>query len=188
VTAGELFRELAPRVGPALEREFKGRRDLCILATAIATDVADYFGIRVTAVPVQAMVYNDAWIERVQAGLAPEGRAWAIGIGYDPDDPHRAAGVLATQPNRWCGHLVAVADGYLGDFSIKQAERPDRDLLTGWAVVSPVPDSLCWNFRSEDGTYIEYRRIESTVWRRSPDWRGHSRRRHIVGRLIREVR
>jgi hypothetical protein len=91
---------------------------------------------------------------------------------------------------KWPGHLVARAEGFMGDFTIQQAERKERGLVTGPAVVCEFPDAkFKWLLADEaTGTTIEYWKLEDETYRRSPDWTNWKRRSPVVGKLIRAVR
>jgi hypothetical protein len=187
VTARELFELLAPLVAPAVEEVFH-RRDLCVLTTRIAIDVASYFDIHVEPLPVKVILYNAAFARHVEAGFAGVERgnpaawgdgSWSVGIGFcaPPDGTPK-----------WDGHLIAVADGCFADFSIQQAERVEHDIITGPAIVGPY-GRVGWNCTHEEsGTVVEYKRTGDDSWRTAPDWRDAKRRRPIVGKLIRAVR
>jgi hypothetical protein len=186
VNARELFEQLAPLVAPALEQAFD-RRDLCILAARVAIETAAYFGIEATPVAVKVMAYNDSFARHLadkdvdfQQPCSTWGDdSWAVGIGCGkPPDC-----------NRWDGHLIAVADGCFGDFSIQQAERLERNIHTGPALVGPYTGQMKWKaIEGNSGTVVEYSRIADDFWRSAPDWRDAKRRRPIVAALIRTVR
>jgi hypothetical protein len=187
VTARELFESLAPLLAPALEQVF-GRRDLCILSTRVAIETAKYFGIRATPVAVKAMLYNDAFAQRVESGFAGVDRgnpaswgdgSWSVGIGCGKPE----------EPGRWDGHLIAVAEGVFGDFAIQQAERLEHNIVTGPALVGPYCGQDAWKaIENESGTVVEYSRIADTTWRSAPDWTDGARRKPVVGALIRALR
>lgn len=180
----DLFEELAPLVAPALEAEW-GQRDLCILATAVVIDVATYWGIEVRPLPVQAVIYNAAFAAHVAEGDCDVRKWWpvdgshSVGIGFGID----------LKGGKWPGHLIAEAGGWFGDFSINQAERLDKDVVTGPAVVGPLPAEGSWAGLHSSGTKIEYRRHpDPGDWRKAPDWRNMARRRKLAGMLIREIK
>lgn len=180
MTAEKLFEHLGPLVAPALEQLFN-RRDLCIVATAVAIDVAEYFGITARPLPVRTVAYNALFAERYDAGRTDFENWWAegahsVGIGF------------GAQARKWDGHLIVAAGGMFGDFSIRQAERLEKGIVTGWAVAGPLPEQDYWTLESGQGTRIEYQRIANSGYLRSPDWRDKARRRTIVGALIRRVR
>jgi hypothetical protein len=186
VTARELFEEMAPIVAPVLEEHFE-RRDLCILATRVAIDVAAYFGVQAVPMPVKVVLYNEPFARHVANEFADVDRtnvaswgddSWSVGIGCGT--PKRVGG--------WDGHLIAVADGCFGDFSIQQAERLAHNIVTGPALVGPYSGAPMWQAMNDTGTVIEYRPIEDNQWRAAPDWRDSVRRRPLVGKIIRAVR
>jgi len=187
MTAPELFEAMSPLIAPMLEAEFE-RRDLCILATRVAIEVAAYFGIEATPVPVKVILYNATFARHVAANFEDvEDRtnpaswgdgSWSLGCGLG-------------RPNkfgRWDGHLIAVADGWFGDFSISQAERLQYDIVTGPALVGPYSPPMWRAVGEHTGTVIEYSRIADDTWRGSPDWKDAKRRRPVVAKLIRTLR
>lgn len=213
MTAPELFERMAPFVSPIIEQEFN-RRDLCILATRVAIDVAAYFGVHAAPMPVQVILYNEAFARHLADGFAGVDRtspaswgdgSWSVGIGCGKPE----------RDNGWDGHLIAVAEqevspkcrnvlfpgdpstcqddpcacsvDWFGDFNIQQAERLQHNIVTGPAVVGPMAGPT-WKAINDTGTVIEYTRIEDDRWRTAPDWRDAARRRPLVGKIIRAVK
>lgn len=187
--AQELFEGLAPLLAPALEAEFR-RRDLCILATRIALDVAAYFGVRAEPVSTRAVVYNAAFAAHIERGFEdvdiarwkPLDGSYSVGVGFGLPN----GGVPI--PGRWNGHLITVAGGWFGDFSIGQAERPRYDILTGPAIVAPFPQADAWRGELSSGAVVEYQVTRDLSYRRGPDWTDKARRRPIVGAMIRRLK
>jgi hypothetical protein len=187
VTAPELFEQLAPLVAPALEQAFH-RRDCCILTARVAIEVSAYFGLLAEAVPVKAILYNEPFAQRVANGFAGADRgnpatwgdgSWSVGVGFGKPPEF----------GKWDGHLIAVADGIFGDFSIQQAERLQHNIQTGPALVGAYTGAAMWKaIHEESGTVVEYQRIEDNTWRQAPDWKDAARRRPVVGGLIRALR
>jgi len=186
MTAAELFRRLAPLVGPALEAGFK-RRDLCVFATRIAIDVGQYFGVEVEPVATRVMLYNRAFAAHVDRGeidvkaYSPVDGSWSVGIGYGYTPGQSKDG-------KWNGHLIAVAGGMFGDFSLWQAERPQYSIIVGPGVIGPYSGKEMWSAENSEGTRVEYQRVEDLGYRAGPDWRFADRRRRIVGAIIRELK
>lgn len=185
MTALALFDALAPVLPVAVEAQL-GRRDACIFATRVALEVAVFFGVDARPLPVQVLLANEAFSKHLDEG-DQDVRKWAdidgshsVGIGF---------GYLPGQVpfNSWNGHLILAADGVFGDFSIQQAERPEKGIVTGPAVVGPLPDRLNWTLVGPNGTSLHYRRIEDRDYRHSPDWRLAHRRRRICALLIRAL-
>lgn len=191
MTAAELFERLSPLVAPALE-DIYDRRDLCILATRCVLDVCEYFGVAASPLAVRAILYNAAFAARIERGeaeavtnadvcrWAKEDGSWSVGIGFGP-----------VRPAKWNGHLVAAADGVFGDFSIGAAERVAHGIVTGPALIGPLPAAGPWSATNDEGTTVEYTRIEDAAretFRAAPDWRDRRRRTRIVGALIRYLK
>jgi len=182
-TARNVFDAMAPYIGPFIEYEY-GQRDLCILATKVAIEVAAYFGVKATPVPVQTLVYNAAFARHAADGFQGVDRSnvaswgddsWSIGVGFG--SPRRALG--------WDGHLLCVADGWFADFSIRQMERLEHDIVMPPALVGPYqPPS--WKAERRDGSVtVEYRLLQNEDWRNAPDWREPKRRRKLAAKVIR---
>jgi hypothetical protein len=186
VTAREIFEQLAPLVAPLLEQEF-GRRDLCILATRVAIETAAYFGVEAVPVPVQVILYNEAFARHVADGFAGVDINNVASWG----DGSWSVGVKTSAPEssgRWNGHLIAVADGCFGDFSIQQAARPQHGIHTGPALIGPYAGECRWKAMNDAGTTVEYQQIADGRWRNAPDWKNAASRRPLVGKLIRALR
>jgi hypothetical protein len=168
------------------------RRDLCIFSTRIALDVGAYFGLKIEPLPVRLLVLNAAFVSHLDTTPNPtmadlrawNDGSWSLGVGYNDESGNagmRARGV-------WNGHLIATADGYFGDFSIRQAERPARKIFTGDFVIGPLPPKPIWIMENEAGMQLRYERMETQEYLAAPDWRREDRRRRIVGALIRNIR
>lgn len=186
MTPRALFGAMGPLLAPALENAFE-RRDLCILATGVAIDVAQYFGVEACPLPVRLIAYNAPYARHVEDGFAGVDKydpktwhdgAWSVGIGCGKPEAD----------NRWDGHLIAVTDECFGDFSLQQAERLEHGIVLGPALVGPYAGEEMWRAENNEGTVVEYCRLESNDWRNAPDWKDRARRRPIVGGLIRALR
>lgn len=187
MTAEELFHRLVPLVAPMLEAGLH-RRDLCVLATRIVIDVAEYYGLQVEPVAVQLVAYNAAFASHVEncfldvdvAHWKPLDGSHSVGAGFGLKDGK------ATPKGYWNGHLIAVCDGWFGDYAISQVDRPEHGIRTWPGIVAPYTGAKGWQL-SYGGTTIEYYRIEDEGYRRGPDWRDQKRRRRLVGPLIRSL-
>lgn len=194
MTALQLFEALHDRIPEAIEAEY-GANTNCILATRVAIEVATHFRIEVRPMAVRAMLFNAPFVKHVQEG-DPDVRKWepidgsysvGIGYGYQPGQ---------SSYKRWDGHLIAVADGCFGDFSIQQAERPLLGLITGRAIVGPLrydprlgsPWDKWFLVDPVHGTAIHYERKDDESYRLAADWRDEARRRKLAGPLIRALR
>jgi hypothetical protein len=181
----KLFEAMAPLVAPTLEQYFH-RRDLCILATRVAIDVAAYFGVQAEPMAVKVMLYNEPFARHMADDFAGVDLNDVASWG----DGSYSVGIGCGKPegdNRWDGHLIAVASGSFGDFNIQQAERLAHNIVTGPAVVGPVAGSM-WKAVNDTGTVVEYRRIDDDRWRHAPNWKDAARRRQPVGKIIRALK
>jgi hypothetical protein len=153
-------------------------------------EVASYFRIPVYPMAVQVVLMNAQFAKHVAAGDM-DVRKWAaidgshsvgIGCGYHPGQSREGS---------WDGHLIAAStEGCFGDFSIQQAERIKKNIITGRALVGPISEGLRgWTaIEPESGTEIQYKRTNDARYRLAPDWREEGRRRKISGPLIRAIR
>jgi hypothetical protein len=192
MTAEELFTSLVPLIAPAIEERW-GRYNGCILATRVAVDVARYFGIIARPLAVRAIVCNSEFLLGVERGettveemAAHDGYAVGVGFGRDPitgligcDSAH-----MAKRHNAWNGHLIVTAEGIFADFSIQQAERPQRSIITGPGIIGLLPDKQAWTVELEGGAMVQYRCIHEKTFRTAPDWAKASNRAQIVAKLI----
>jgi hypothetical protein len=133
----------------------------CIQSCHILAALLEDFGMRALSLPVEATVFNRAYVERTaQDGPPPdwqtierwhqESRAFVVRIGH------------GVSP----GHLILItedADGAaLWDPSINQATEADCSLVLPWLLVgSPVDLAALYagqmvECRLEDGTAIQY--------------------------------
>jgi hypothetical protein len=186
LTPEALFHGLAPLVGPCLWDRWQ-RRDLCVLATAVAIDVAAYFRIEAVPVPCKLVAYNAPFAKHVESGTAGEGTpqqwgdgSWSVGIGMG----------LPEAEGRWDGHLIVEAGGWFADYAIRQVERPEHNIITGDAIVGPLPaGGQSWSCDDPNtGTVVDYKRTGNQSFRNGPDWTHKARRRAIVGQLIRQIK
>ena len=186
MNASELFAWLSGRISAAVEAEF-GRYDCCILTTRLAIEIAAHFGLHVRPMPVKVVLINAAFAKHVDEGdynvekWSPIDGSHSVGIGCGFERGKD------TQ-NLWNGHLIAAAPDCFGDFSIRQAERLAKGIVTGPAVIGPLSEARSWRvIEPETGTEIQYQRIRDTRYRTSPDWKDGKRRRKLAGPLIREA-
>lgn len=188
MTAPELFQGMAEIMPEEIKAKFPWHEGLCILSTRIAMDVGAYFRIDVQPLACQVFICNRQFHQHVLAKEDYDVEKWyqldgshSIGIGFDKYET----------PGRYNGHVIAVADGVYGDFSIRQAERVEQGIVTGPAVIGPYMAGIPgWEVVSEeDGTRLEYYVKENqSGFKDAPDWRDAQRRKSIVGRIIRALR
>jgi hypothetical protein len=187
----ELLSELCNVARPIILERF--RPDSCIVSTRIAIDVLDYFGIKAKALPVKLGAYNPLAWESVEKGVEPDwnGGAWGVGIGT-------ASPIAFTRqsPSGVDGHLVAlVEDTTLLDLSIDQASRPAKGITLAPYFGAIRPENLAGFeegeglvFRVDGDCRIVYWRHPERFHLQAPDWTDRSRRKDLVGRIIRAVR
>jgi hypothetical protein len=181
---------LAPILMPHLERECN-RRDLCIAATKVAICVGAYFGVEVRAQPCRVMVVNRQFAARL-AEASAKGISWAeVNIkAFAALDGSHSVGIGFPGPqnrdHKWPFHLIAAGGGWIADFSIQQAERLERGIKTGTALVAKLaPHVSC--VEKETGSEVYYWMLNDMGYKRAPDWK-HSRTSRLAGPLIRAIR
>jgi hypothetical protein len=187
MTTRDVFEALATALPEAVEEAFQ-RLDLCIFSTRVALDVCAYFGVEARALPVRVVAYNRQFAVHVDSGAAAHMKpddlkadgSYTVGLGFGKPD-------LDTT-RFWAGHLIAAGPDCFGDFSIRQAERVDKEIITGPSVVMEYEGQQKWWLANEHGTVLEYTQIEDRRYLRSPDWRDEKRRCKLVGALIRDVK
>lgn len=184
MTALKLFNALAPLVGPGAQIQFD-RRDLCIYTTRVAIDVAAYFRIEARPIPCRVFLCNSQFSRHIDEGdpdinkhAAADG-SHSVGVGFGGPDR-----------DKWDGHLITAADGVFADFSIRQAERADHGIVTGDAIIGPLPSvGDVWGCQEQSsGTRVEYQLIENNKYLNAPDWKNRKRRNALVGSLIRLIK
>jgi hypothetical protein len=157
------------------------RPDSCIATTRLLLDVLARERITAYALAVDARVANMAAERLLAAGAgadSPDGRAaWeAAGAWVVAIERGEAA------PDRWAGHLVAVAERrFLVDAALDQAARPERGIAIMGPVVAPVGEPF---LRGREGlvgqlgaTTVRYRaRPGDRSYRAAPDWADPTRR------------
>jgi len=174
----------------------------CIAATRIVIDVLDYFGVEASPLAAQVYLYNGPMLDRLdrdglpatqeeaQSWLKEDPALWSVGLGVGD----------GCSPERWPGHLVAVArfhgELWLIDGSLGQGCRPHRGIHAPAVFIAPVEesflqgDSRAWE-KSGDGwrTRVEYwPQPERRDWISSPNWkRDNTPCRKEAGRIIRAI-
>ena len=166
----QLFEQLKPLIHSEVEAVYPGV-GCCILTTRIVIEVASYFGISVSPLAVRMVVYNRACAED------PKGYgSYSLRCGF------------GARPGRWNGHLIAVVGNTFGDFSVQHAERLERQIITGPALVGDYYGWQGWTAVNEHGTHFEYHSTGDTSYRQKPDWKDEKRRRPIVAKVIRALK
>jgi hypothetical protein len=176
----ELFDRLSDVVYPALLEAY--RPDCCIAAAAILTRVFDHFGYRANVIPVSVEIYNAAMLKAFRANVnippasEPAKRemffeltgAWGIGIF-----PGGAVRDRRGRPG-YGGHLLVYVERFLVDATIKQAERPEKNvILPNMIVVGEAADRLVrqGSVSLQVGDCaIRYKKIDNESYRTAPDW------------------
>lgn len=191
---------------PIILEEFN--LDSCIATTRIGIDVLDYFGIKATALPISAVVFNKEALDLLTSGTSMEdlkaimaaipidepGGPWSIGVG--------AGGPL--KHNDWAGHLIATIPeaSTIIDLSIDQASRPHKNFtLVPYHAVLDEDD--WWSgkepmatFSNADGCYLLLDRrvpdpvgyLSSPNWKRTSNVEGGKPFKALTGRIIRAVK
>jgi hypothetical protein len=183
VFARQLLAELACLLPNAMEREFPGHLG-CILATRLAIEVCEHFGVKARPLACQVIAYNAQYKAHMDRGDEFDVERWyredgahSVGIGFDQGD----------QPGSWNGHLIVVAEDTFADYTLMNVERPMLGLIIGMPLVGPYRGTRTWMAENGHGTVVEYKEIDNTRYRAAPDWTDPKRRKAICGPLIREM-
>lgn len=165
------------------------RPDSCIATTRLLLDVLARERIAAYALAVDARVANMAAERLLAAGTGSEslaGRAaWVVA----------GAWVVAIErgeaaPDRWAGHLVAVAERrFLIDAALDQAARPERGIVLAGPVVAPVGEAFLRGRQGLVGqlgaTTVRYRtRPGDRSYRTAPDWADPTRRAAALAAVL----
>jgi hypothetical protein len=188
-----LLNALGQLIPPLVESEF-GRRDLCILSTRIAIEVAARFHVLLRPLPVQLCAFNPAMVARINlANRMPrdldethrwcQNGAWGVGIGYGHTNRR--------MPEGFDGHLVAVSQQWFLDSALKQVERPARDLYVDPYAVLPV-DALRLRkphcHVTPRGVVLLYMAAPDRIaFLQARDWLERSRRKRLIDELVTKV-
>lgn len=187
MNARELFEALAPVVAPTLEHVF-GKRNNCLLSTRVVMEIGQRVGVALSPLPVQMIVCNEQWATHVEAlkcsptdgdgaAWAKLDNSWAVGVGY--------RGASGPAANGWDGHMVVRSTSWFADFSVNQAERPERGIITGEAFIGEIPNRPVWTFQNNHGTLIRYApHVADTRFRHAPDWTERERRRLLADKIM----
>jgi hypothetical protein len=185
--AAALFDVLGELVPPAITKLYPWHAGCCILATRVAIEVAAHYGIEARPLPVQVLLYNEAFRRHLEAREELDVHNW-----YQQDGSHSIGlgfGAPEMGADKWAGHLIVTADGLFADLSIRQAERLERKIVTGGFLVGPYrPGLQAWEAVNDHGTAIQYKTSANMAYTAAPDWCDPKRRRQLAGPIIREVR
>lgn len=175
----DLIARLTPVVWPALREEYAP--DCCIAATRILKGVFEHYGYTSQGVPCNVYVFNPKCHELMQKGLVPEDPqerlalyektgAWGLGITRDSERLGREI-----PGGRFGGHLVLKVRQVLIDATLKQADRPDKQIvLPDFAVMRNVPGGF-WTDKNftvfvDNGCTVTYEHNHNYSYRAAPDW------------------
>jgi len=180
----ELIERLAPVAYPALCEEYLPT--CCIAAAAILTRVFREYGYRAEVIPATVRIYNAGMVkllrDRVRIPDDEERRemffelhkAWGVGI------VPASAKVSALQDRRgggYGGHLLLRVNRFLIDPTIRQAERPDKDINLPDMLYYPHAEEFAQSGRlavEVNGCHVFYDRIDDMSYRSAPDWNRRS--------------
>ena len=164
----------------------------CIFTVSVVAEVARYFGVRASPIPVQATHFNAEAVRQLalpDAANGLTGEAWTVGVG--------GTGKVGTggDANNWDGHLVAViGDSVLVDASADQFSRPQKAMVIGpfaGELAEPLSAQHPAVFTvSGQGNKIVYVPMETPgPWRETRDWRDHRQvRKEAVAVAVRSLR
>jgi hypothetical protein len=175
-----LLDRLADVAYPALRERY--RADCCVAAAAILKRVFEVYGFKSEVIPVAVEIYNAQMDKLLRQGTRlPEDRerremffdltgAWSVGLM--PSGPAPLA-INDQRGGGFGGHLILHVEDCLIDATIKQADRPHKQIVLPELVVTEaahlVSDGVM-HLRVNDCAVV-YRRIDDHSYRSAPDWR-----------------
>lgn len=152
----------------------------CILATRVGLDVLSYFNIPAKELPVDIRLFNQVYIEMIEAGCEDvqamlDAGAWSL--IFDKD----------FQADGWNGHLmIDLFDGDLLDLNFGQFNRPEKHLafpptlgFRGFNKTRVCPYTV-------NGCHVEITADPDNTHYKRGDW--HRDYREPVGRIIRVIK
>lgn len=175
----QLLDRLAPVAWPALRERYNA--DCCIAAAAILKEVFRRRGFDAKVIPVTVEVYNARMDKLLRSGTKlPEDRArremlldltgaWSVGI--QPAGPAPLA-INDQRGGGYGGHLILNVEDCLVDASIKQCDRPQRQIVLPDMVVTEARYLLedgVMHFKIHDLTVV-YRRLDDQSYLKARDW------------------
>jgi hypothetical protein len=148
----------ANEAGPIFRHYFTP--DCCLNGTRVALEAMKHFGVEARPLTTQVMLFNKLFWERIQAkGEMPdeeECQAWVREGGW-------SIGIRGQSTGRpgWPYHLVAIADSFLIDSSMRQFNRPERNIeVPDLSLSKATPDFLAGRLplvlSSASGLVISY--------------------------------
>jgi hypothetical protein len=183
---------LVKHARPEILKEY--RRDSCIASSGVGLDVLDHFGILGEPLAVKVMIWNPAFVKRIEAGhpfpkdraeldvWVKEDGAWNVGLGLGGDP----------EPMKWPGHLVIIGERrYLLDLSLDQASRPQHNInldVLGAEITDDFLSGKEPRIVEIGGSIIRFIAWPDNLgYTNSPDWMFRTRRNRIVQRVIRSI-
>lgn len=176
----------------------------CVAAVRLVGDVLDHFGIDTRPQVVEAVAFNQRYVDRIAAGdpleeIVNDPAVQAIGIGI-ADDNVRARFDSSRGQNPM--HLVLVQERYLIDPSLDQVRYARAPMRIGPCAFRWTPEEHAAFGRGEpvyfalvddDGQRVGVRyepRLRNHDYTRYRDWQADRRRTlgNIAGQVIRDLR
>lgn len=169
----------------------------CVLASKVATEVLNYFGVPCEEVAVSAFAMNEKMHEHFKDGVAPENwddDAWSVGVA--PDERaglHPTKGVDKRDPLGFAGHLIVSTKHHLLDLSALQFHRPERQIFVDGPLLA-LHDATTLvraggrsylRLTLQEG-FIFYEPFQTNIYKKSNDWRKNYT--SIVGTVIRRLK
>lgn len=158
----------------------------CILAARTATETLNELNIRNEAVPIAAVVENDAMRATHMTGVLNDD-AWNVCCGKFSNI------VQDDEEGAWQGHIVILTENYFVDLTATQFARPAKNIYIPRSIIVPTSDiktvsipfykeTTTWakwfafTLPSGRGRYLFRPQYENTDYMNGRDWKtGHER-------------
>lgn len=174
----DLISRLAPVAYSTLREEYT--RDCCIAAAAILRRVFEVHGYTAEVIPVTVEVYNPEMSGLFKRGFKIDKNrdrtlmeitgAWSVGIV--PASATLSA-VNRVPGGGYGGHLLLRVCNFLIDPTIKQVDRPDKNITMPEMIATPHAEDLV---RDDElrldvgGCLVRYQPLNDHSYVTAPDW------------------
>ncbi len=169
----------------------------CVLASRVANEVFDYFGIPNEVIPVSAIAMNEKMDNYWKQSVPME--QWeddAYSVGVMPDIRITPNGIDRRDGMGFEGHLIVTTPSYLLDLSALQFHRPKYNIVTnGPLIVSrqAVTTAIVGGTRTFSKIILEqgmilYEPLKNYTFLKSQDWKkGYREPSSFIIRAIKPI-
>lgn len=144
----------------SLVRERYVNTTSCIESAFLFERTAFHLGLKASRVVCQATAISALLAQAMKEGKDPksvqhEPGHWAVAIG-SLQFPGDFVGRSEPEKNRFVGHVVCLAHGYLIDPSVDQMHRPEKGLLLPEPVLGPADEGRVVIVQAPSGALVKY--------------------------------